>query len=120
MPIDLRFDPNEIPLLTDLYELTMAASYFALGFNRPACFGMSVRHLPPRRGFLVAAGLERLLEALEQFLFEPAIVDYLVTASVRMDFLDILGKLRFTGEVLPWLKARSLLPGNQSSRCALR
>jgi nicotinic acid phosphoribosyltransferase len=47
MPIDLRFDPNEIPLLTDLYELTMAASYFALGFNRPACFGMSVRRLRP-------------------------------------------------------------------------
>ena len=46
MPIDLRFDPNEIPLLTDLYELTMAASYFTLGFNRPACFGISVRRLP--------------------------------------------------------------------------
>jgi len=64
MPIDLRLDPNEIPLLTDLYELTMAASYFALRFNRPACFGMSVRRLPPRRGFLVSAGLERLLEVL--------------------------------------------------------
>ncbi len=100
MPIDLRFDPNEIPLLTDLYELTMAASYFTLGFNRPACFGMSVRRLPPRRGFLVAAGLERLLEALEQFRFEPAIIDYL--ASIRLfksDFLDMLGKLEFTGEV---------------------
>jgi hypothetical protein len=33
MPIDLRFDPDEIPLLTDLYELTMAASYFALGYH---------------------------------------------------------------------------------------
>ena len=43
MPIDLRLDSNEIPLLTDLYELTMAASYFAVGFNRPACFGMSVQ-----------------------------------------------------------------------------
>ena len=31
MPIDLRFAPDEAPLLTDLYELTMAASYFALG-----------------------------------------------------------------------------------------
>ena len=100
MPIDLRFDPNEIPLLTDLYELTMAASYFALGFNRPACFGMSVRHLPPRRGFLVAAGLERLLEALEQFRFESTIIDYLASLQLfKSDFLDLLGKLRFTGEV---------------------
>jgi nicotinate phosphoribosyltransferase len=100
MPIDLRFDSNEVPLLTDLYELTMAASYFAHGFNRPACFGLIVRRLPPRRGFLVAAGLERLLEAMEQFRFEPVIIDYL--ASLRLfkpDFLDYLGKLRFTGEI---------------------
>jgi nicotinate phosphoribosyltransferase len=100
MPIDLRFDPNEIPLLTDLYELTIAASYFTLGFNRPACFGMSVRRLPPRRGFLVAAGLERLLEALEQFRFEPVILDYLASLQLfKSDFLDFLGKLRFMGEV---------------------
>lgn len=100
MPIDMRFDPNEIPLLTDLYELTMAASYFALGFNRPACFGMSVRRLPARRGFLVAAGLERLLEALEQFQFEPPIIEYLASLGLfKSDFLDHLGKLRFTGEV---------------------
>ncbi len=76
MPIDLRFDANEIPLLTDLYELTMAASYYTLGFNQPACFGISVRRLPAHRGFLAAAGLERLLEALEEFRFEPAILDY--------------------------------------------
>src|SRR5713226_8886683 len=62
MPTDLRFDPNETPLFTDLYELTMAASYFEIGFNDPACFTMSSRRLPARRGFLVAAGLERLLE----------------------------------------------------------
>lgn len=100
MPIDLRFDTNEIPLLTDLYELTMAASYFTLGFNRPACFGISVRRLPAHRGFLVAAGLERLLEALEQFRFEPAILDYLASLKLfKPDFLDFLGKLRFTGEV---------------------
>ncbi|MGD1029193.1 hypothetical protein [Candidatus Binatus soli] len=33
MPIDLRFDSNEVPLLTDLCELTMAARYFALLLN---------------------------------------------------------------------------------------
>jgi nicotinate phosphoribosyltransferase len=100
MAIDLRFDSNEIPLLTDLYELTMAASYFALGFNRSACFDLSVRRLPLRRGFLVAAGLERLLEALEQFRFEPAMLDYLGSLHLfTAEFLDFLGKLRFTAEV---------------------
>ena len=100
MSIDLRFDPNEIPLLTDLYELTMAASYFTLGFNENSCFGMSARRLPPQRGFLVAAGLERLVEALEEFRFEPPIIDYLDSLRIfTADFLDFLGKLRFTGEI---------------------
>ena len=55
MPIDLRFAPDEAPLLIDLYELTMAASYFAIGFNQPSCFYLSVRRMPPKRGFLIAA-----------------------------------------------------------------
>lgn len=100
MPIDLRFDSNEIRLLTDLYELTMAASYFSLGYNRSACFDPSVRRLPVRRGFLVAAGLERLLEALGEFQFEPLMLDYLASLQLfRGEFLDFLGKLSFTAEV---------------------
>jgi nicotinate phosphoribosyltransferase len=100
MPLDLRFDSDEVPLLTDLYELTMAASYFALGYNRSACFDLSVRRLPGRRGFLVAAGLERLLEALEQFRFETAALDHLASLQLfKTEFLDFLGKLRFTAEV---------------------
>jgi nicotinate phosphoribosyltransferase len=100
MPIDLRFDPDEVALLTDLYELTMAASYFALGYNEPACFSLSVRRLPPRRGFLVAAGLERLLEALEDFRFTPSAIEYLGSLQLfTRDFLAFLDTVRFTGEV---------------------
>jgi nicotinate phosphoribosyltransferase len=100
MPIDLRLDPNEVPLVTDLYELTMAASYFELGFNDTACFGMSCRRLPQHRGFLVAAGLERLLEAVEQFRFEPPLIDFLGSLKLfTADFLHFLGRLRFTGEI---------------------
>lgn len=100
MKTDLRLEPREIPLLTDLYELTMAASYFDLGFNDSACFSMSSRRLPPGRGFLVAAGLERLLEVLEDFHFEQSILDYLDSLKLfSADFLAFLAKLRFTGEI---------------------
>lgn len=100
MPIDLRFDPDEAPLFTDLYELTMAASYFQLGFNETASFSMISRRLPPRRGFLVAAGCERLFEALEEFRFEQSALDYIDSLGLfSADFLDFLGKLRFTGDV---------------------
>jgi nicotinate phosphoribosyltransferase len=100
MPIDLRFAPDEAPLMIDLYELTMAASYFAIGFNEPACFYLSVRHMPPKRGFLVAAGIDRVLEVLEQFRFEPDAIEYLESLKLfRPDFLAFLGNLRFTGDV---------------------
>ncbi len=100
MPIDLRLDEAETPLLIDLYELTMAASYFQLGFNQPATFSLSVRRMPPRRGFLVAAGLERLLEAITAFRFDPAALEYLASLGLfTADFLAFLGNLRFTGEV---------------------
>ncbi|MGD0289423.1 MAG: nicotinate phosphoribosyltransferase [Candidatus Binataceae bacterium] len=100
MPIDLRFDADEAPLMIDLYELTMAASYFALGFNQPACFYLSVRRMPAKRGFLVAAGIERVLEALENFRFGPAAIEYLDSLKLfGSEFLGYLSNLRFTGDV---------------------
>ncbi len=100
MPTDLRFDANEAALIVDLYELTMAASYFAIGYNDAACFSLTIRRMPPRRGFLVAAGLERLLEALEDYRFEPPALDYLDSLKIfAPEFLGFLGSMRFTGEV---------------------
>ncbi|MGH7987421.1 MAG: nicotinate phosphoribosyltransferase, partial [Candidatus Binataceae bacterium] len=101
MPIDLRLDTDEVPLLTDLYELTMAASYFAIGYNDNACFSLCVRRMPPRRGFLVLAGLERLLEAIEQFHFSTEALAYLDSLALfSPEFLAYLRDLRFTGEVV--------------------
>src|SRR5260370_2125190 len=100
MPTDLRFDANEAALIVDLYELTMAASSFAIGSNDAACFSLTIRRMPPRRGFLVAAGLERLLEALEDYRFEPPALDYLDSLKIfAPEFLGFLGSMRFTGEV---------------------
>src|SRR5918995_407375 len=64
-------------LLTDLYELNMAASYLRRGMLQEATFSLFVRTLPPTRGFLVAAGLEPCLEFLETFDFPEHDLDYL-------------------------------------------
>jgi nicotinate phosphoribosyltransferase len=78
----------------------MAAAYFQLGFNGSATFSLSVRRMPPRRGFLVAAGIERLLEVVEEFHFENAALDYLDSLQLfAPPFLEFLGKLRFTGDI---------------------
>jgi nicotinate phosphoribosyltransferase len=100
LPIDIGLEAAETALLIDLYELTMAASYFQIGLNQPATFTLSVRRMPPRRGFLVAAGIDRLLEAVSEFRFEPPAIDYLESLGLfGTDFLAFLGTLRFTGEV---------------------
>ena len=53
-------------LLTDLYELNMAASYLRRGMDANATFSLYVRTLPPERGFVVVAGLESSLGFLER------------------------------------------------------
>lgn len=100
MATDLRIDQREHALLTDFYELTMAAAFFAHGHNDTACFSLTVRRMPARRGFLVAAGVERFLEVLEEYRFEEPALNYLRSLDLfRADFLDFLANLRFTGEV---------------------
>ncbi|MGC1105738.1 MAG: nicotinate phosphoribosyltransferase [Candidatus Acidiferrales bacterium] len=90
-------------LLTDLYELTMAAGYFQSGFEARATFELFVRQLPPERNYLVAAGLEQALDFLQSMRFAPDEIDYLrhepVFRHVRGGFFDYLSQFHFTGEV---------------------
>ncbi|MBI2370811.1 MAG: nicotinate phosphoribosyltransferase [Deltaproteobacteria bacterium] len=87
-------------LFTDLYEITMAASYFRERMGGSATFSLFVRRLPKERSFLIAAGLEDLLNYLRDFRFSDEAIRYL-DALNRFDdgFLDFLRDLRFTGEV---------------------
>lgn len=87
-------------LLTDLYELTMLQGYHNSGMNDTAVFEFFVRRLRPGRGFLMAAGLEQVLEALENLRFSAKELDWLAsTARFSAAFLASLKTLRFTGDV---------------------
>lgn len=87
-------------LLTDLYELTMAQSYFRERRNERATFDLFVRTLPPRRGFLVAAGLDTVLDYLERVRFPDGAAAYLRTLGLFDEpFLEYLRTFRFTGDV---------------------
>lgn len=87
------------PLLTDLYELTMAAAYFKEGIDAPATFSLFTRS-HPRRGFFVAAGVTEALAFLENFRFEKDDIDYLrQTGLFEAAFLSHLATLRFSGDV---------------------
>jgi nicotinate phosphoribosyltransferase len=86
-------------LLTDLYELNMAASYLRRDMTVPATFSLYVRNLPPNRGFLVAAGLEACLDALESFSFDEEELDYLKTIGFVEHDIEAFRDLRFDGDV---------------------
>jgi len=91
---------REAALFTDLYEITMAASYFREGMHGPATFSLFARKLPQERSFLVAAGLEDVLNFLQDFRFSDDALSYLDSLDrFDPDFLEFLRGLRFTGSV---------------------
>jgi nicotinate phosphoribosyltransferase len=88
------------PLLTDLYELNMVQAYLDRGEDKTAVFEFFVRRLPPRRGFLLAAGLEDALDYLETMRYSAEELAWLKsTDRFRDNLLDYLANFRFTGDV---------------------
>src|SRR5262245_29145256 len=96
--------PTSSALLTDLYELTMAAGYVESGLDARATFELFVRSLPPRRNFLVAAGLEQALEFLENARFGAKEIAYIrrhpAFSHIGSKFFDFLSSFRFSGDVV--------------------
>ncbi len=87
-------------LLTDLYQLTMLDAYLAHDMRDQAVFEFFVRRLPEKRSFLMAAGLEQLLDFLETLSFRPAEIAWLEsTGRFSSRLLDYLTRFRFNGEV---------------------
>jgi nicotinate phosphoribosyltransferase len=86
-------------LLTDLYELNMAASYLRRGMHAEATFSLYVRDMPKERGFLVAAGLEDCLSFLETYSFEEEELDALRGFGFDERAIEDLREIRFAGDV---------------------
>ena len=79
---------SEPGLVTDLYELTMAQTYFQHRMSSPATFSLFIRNYPPNRAYFVAAGLEDVLRYLEEWRFPQESIDYLSSTGIfQRDFL---------------------------------
>ncbi len=93
-------DLGTTPLLTDLYQLNMIQAYLDRGETRLAVFELFFRKLPPRRNFLMAAGLESALAFLERLRFGEAELAWLRRSGrFGAALLDYLRELRFDGDV---------------------
>jgi len=92
---------NKLTLLTDFYQISMMNGYFLRKTSRrEAVFDLFFRKNPFNGGYCIFAGLENILDFLENLRFSKEDIDYL--ANLKMfssEFLDWLKEFRFTGSV---------------------
>lgn len=97
-------DDRHLGLLTDLYELTMAAGYHVHGLaEQRVTFELFMRRVPSCRNYLVAGGLEQAVHYLQQLSFSPEQVAFLrrhpAFGKIPNDSFDRLAALRFDGDL---------------------
>jgi nicotinate phosphoribosyltransferase len=92
---------DDISLLLDLYELTMAQGYWkAKKHGKLATFDLFVRQMPRDRGYLINAGLEDVLDYIENLKFSSEDIAYLQKQDLfSADFLDYLSRFKFRGDI---------------------
>ena len=91
---------NNLTLLTDLYELTMMQGYFKNPTNQTVIFDMFYRTNPCGGGFAICAGLEQMIEYIENLRFSSDDIEYLRSLHIfEEDFLEYLSNFHFTGDI---------------------
>ncbi|PKR82550.1 nicotinate phosphoribosyltransferase [Heyndrickxia camelliae] len=95
------YNDDSLTLHTDLYQINMAKTYWQDGIHeRKAVFEVFFRKLPFDNGYAIFAGLERIVEYLNQFRFTEEDIEYLRSEiGYEEEFLQYLKDLRFTGTV---------------------
>lgn len=92
---------RNLTLLTDLYELTMMQGYFKeKDANETVIFDAFYRSNPSGNGYAISAGLEQVIEYINELSFNKDDVDYLKSTGLfEEDFLDYLLKFKFSGDI---------------------
>ena len=94
-------DKLNLTMLCDFYELTMSQGYFANGYrDRITYFDVFFRQCPDGGGFAVAAGLEQIIQYIQDLHFAPEDIAYLRNRGIfSEEFLEYLENFRFTGDI---------------------
>ena len=95
------YDKINLTMLCDFYELTMAHGYFEHGYrDRITYFDLFYRRCPDGGGFAIAAGLEQVIEYIQELRFEPEDIEYLRGRKLfSEEFLQYLADFKFTGDI---------------------
>ena len=95
------YDKINLTMLCDFYELTMAHGYFEHGYkDRITYFDLFYRRCPDGGGFAIAAGLEQIIEYIQELRFDPEDIEYLRGRKLfSEEFLEYLANFKFTGDI---------------------
>ena len=94
-------DKLNLTMLCDFYELTMSQGYFAKGHkDRIAYFDLFFRRCPDGGGFAIAAGLEQIVQYIQDLHFSAEDIEYLRGRELfSEEFLTYLADFKFTGDI---------------------
>ena len=109
----MKKNPMNYTLLCDFYELTMANGYFKTGMSEQICyFDVFFRTVPDGGGFAIAAGLEQVIEYIENLRFDDEDIDFLRSKDTfSEEFLSYLKGFRFTGDIWAVPEGTPIFPG---------
>ena len=94
-------DKLNLTMLCDFYELTMSQGYFKNGYkDRITYFDLFFRRCPDGGGFAIAAGLEQIIQYIEELHFDAEDIQYLRDRNLfSEEFLAYLANFKFTGDI---------------------
>lgn len=100
-------------LLCDFYELTMGNGYYQNGFYRKKTyFDVFFRNVPDNGGFAIAAGLEQVIDYIENLHFTSEDIAFLRSKNIFDEgFLEYLLHFRFTGDIYAVPEGTPIFPG---------
>lgn len=112
MKIDMKQKEN-YTLLCDFYELTMSNGYFKIGMkDRITYFDLFFRRVPDGGGFAIAAGLEQVIDYIENLYFDDDDIEFLRGKGIFDEaFLSYLKEFRFTGDIYAVPEGTPIFPG---------
>lgn len=107
-----QFSTRNISMMMDLYEMTMANGYFAHQETQPrVIFDIFYRKNPDEGGFAIFAGLEQMIEYLENMHFTEEDIEYFASLNLfSQEFLDYLRDFRFSGDVYAFPEGTVMYP----------
>lgn len=100
-------------MLCDYYELTMGNGYLECGIgDRISYFDMFFRRVPDGSGFAIAAGLEQVIDYIENLKFDEEDIAYLRSKKIFSEaFLNYLANFEFTGDIYAVPEGTPIFPG---------